>query len=139
MLAVVVDTNVFVAGLRSGGGTSRQVLRRALDGAYVPLFSNALWLEYEDVLGRPIWTAETSAEEHVQVLAALAEAGRWVKLYYGWRPNLRDAGDDHLVELAVAGGARAIITHNVRDLRSGELRWTGFAILTPAECLERFK
>ena len=92
MVPVVIDTNVFVAGLRSGGGASRQVLRRALDGVYLPLFSNALWLEYEDVLGRSIWTGETSPGDRVQVLAALAAAGRWVKIYYGWRPNLRDPG-----------------------------------------------
>ena len=137
MVPVVIDTNVFVAGLRSGGGASRQVLRRAVEGTYLPLFSNALWLEYEDVLGRPVWTTETSPEERLQVLAALAAAGRWVKIYYGWRPNLRDAGDDYLIELAVAGGARAIITHNVRDLRQSELRWLSIEILTPSECLER--
>jgi predicted nucleic acid-binding protein len=76
MVPVVIDTNVFVAGMRSGGGASRQVLRRAVEGAYLPRFSNALWLEYEDVLGRPIWTEETSPEDRVQVLAALAAAGR---------------------------------------------------------------
>jgi putative PIN family toxin of toxin-antitoxin system len=139
VIPVVIDTNVFVAGLRSGGGASRQVLRRALDGNLLPLFSNALWLEYEDVLGRPIWTGETSPEDRRQVLAALAAVGRWVKIYYGWRPNLRDAGDDYLVELAVAGGARAVITHNVRDLRGGELLWAGLTILTPSECLENFQ
>jgi putative PIN family toxin of toxin-antitoxin system len=136
---VVIDTNVFVAGLRSGGGASREVLRRALEGTYLPLFSNALWLEYEDVLGRPIWTQETSPEDRHEVLAALAAGGRWVKIYYGWRPNLRDAGDDYLVELAVAGGARAVISHNVRDLRRGELLWPGFQVLTPSECLEKFQ
>lgn len=135
----MIDTNVFVAGLRSGGGASRRVLRCALQGLYVPLFSNALWLEYEDVLGRPIWTEETSSEARMQVLTALAAAGRWIKIYYGWRPNLRDAGDDHLIELAVAGGARAIVTHNVRDLRQAELHWPNLAILTPSECLERFR
>jgi putative PIN family toxin of toxin-antitoxin system len=139
VVPVVIDTNVFVAGLRSGGGASRQILRRALDGTYLPLFSNALWLEYEDVLGRPVWTEETSPEDRLQVLAALATAGRWVKIYYGWRPNLRDAGDDYLVELAVAGGARAVVSHNVRDLRHGELRWPGFMVLTPSECLEKFQ
>ncbi|MCX5875019.1 MAG: PIN domain-containing protein, partial [Deltaproteobacteria bacterium] len=56
MIPVVIDTNVFVSGLRSGGGASREVLRRALRGEYVPLFGNALWLEYEDLLGRPVWT-----------------------------------------------------------------------------------
>jgi putative PIN family toxin of toxin-antitoxin system len=139
VVPVVIDTNVFVAGLRSGGGASRQVLRRAVEGTYLPLFSNALWLEYEDVLGRPIWTGETSPEDRRQVLAALAASGRWVKIYYGWRPNLRDAGDDYLVELAVAGGARAVVSHNVRDLRLGELRWPGLLVLTPSECLEKLQ
>jgi putative PIN family toxin of toxin-antitoxin system len=137
MIPVVIDTNVFVAGLRSGGGASRQVLRRALEGAYRPLFSNALWLEYEDLLARPVWTDETTAEDRLQVLAALAAAGRWVKIYYGWRPNLRDEGDNYLIELAIAGAARAVVTHNVRDLRLSELRWKNLLVLTPSECLEK--
>jgi putative PIN family toxin of toxin-antitoxin system len=134
---VVIDTNVFVAGLRSGGRASRRILRLAIEGTYLPLFSNALWLEYEDVLARPVWTEETTAEDRGHVMSAPAAAGQWVKIYYGWRPNLRDAGDDYLIELAVAGGAKAVITHNVRDLRHGELRWPGLAILTPSEALER--
>ena len=32
MRAIVLDTNVFVSALRSGGGASRQVLRRVLLG-----------------------------------------------------------------------------------------------------------
>jgi putative PIN family toxin of toxin-antitoxin system len=139
MVAVVIDTNVFVAGLRSGGGASRQVLRLGIEGAYVPLFSNALWLEYEDLLTRPVWTDETTPGERRAVLAALAAAGRWVKIYYGWRPNLRDPGDDFLIELAVAGAAVAIVTHNIRDLHRGELRWPAFQILTPAGYLEKFQ
>lgn len=133
---IVIDANVSVAALRSGGGASRQIVRGALEGRYRPLFSNALWLEYEDLMGRPVWTAETTGSEREQILAALAAAGRWIKIYYGWRPNLADEGDNHLIELAVAGGARAIVTHNVRHLRGGELRWRDLAILTPSECLE---
>jgi len=93
--------------------------------------------EYEDLLGRQIWTEETSDQERRQVLAGLAAAGRWIKIYYGWRPNLADENDDYLIELVVAGGARAIITHNVRHLRLGELRWRDLLVLTPSECLER--
>jgi putative PIN family toxin of toxin-antitoxin system len=139
MIPVVIDTNVFVSGLRSGGGASRQVLRLVLEGIYRPLFSNALWLEYEDLLARPVWTDETTGEDRVQVLAALAAAGTWVKIYYGWRPNLRDEGDNHLIELAVAGSARAVITHNVRDLRRAELRWKDLLVVTPSECLEKLR
>lgn len=136
MHSLVIDTNVFVAGLRSGGGAAREMLRRSLQGRYQPLFGNALWLEYEDLLGRPVWSDCTTAEERYLMLAALASVGRWVSVYYGWRPNLPDEADNHLIELAIAGGARAIVTHNVRDLRGGQLLWENLLVLTPAQCLE---
>lgn len=95
MIPVVIDTNVLVAGLRSGGGASRAVLRRALGGGLQPLFGNALWMEYQDLLGRPVWGDATTADERRDVLAALAQQGRWVTVYYGWRPNLPDEADIH--------------------------------------------
>jgi predicted nucleic acid-binding protein len=95
------------------------------------------WLEYEDLLGRPVWTDATTRQERLQVLAALARVGRWVNIYYGWRPNLPDEADNHLIELAMAGGAAAIITHNVRDVRRGDLLFNELRVLTPAEYLEK--
>ena len=138
MVEIVVDTNVFVAAMRFEGGASREVLRRALVGRYRPVFGNALWLEYEDVLGRDLWTPTTTAEERLRVLAALVSVGRWVTISYGWRPNLPDEGDNHLIELAVAAGADAIVTFNVRDLSRGELVWRRLRVLTPAQLLEAF-
>jgi putative PIN family toxin of toxin-antitoxin system len=139
VIPVVIDTNVFVAGLRSGGGASRAVLRRALGGNLQALFGNALWMEYQDLLDRPVWGDATTSDERQSVLAALALRGRWVTVYYGWRPNLPDEGDNHLIELALAGGAQAIITHNLRDLRGGELRLGTLRVLTPAQCLEEWE
>jgi predicted nucleic acid-binding protein len=98
MNIVVIDTNVFVVGLRSGGGASREIIRLALTGKIKPIFGNALWLEYEDLLGRDVWTDATSDDERRQVLSALIKMGRWVTVYYGWRPNLPDEADIHLVE-----------------------------------------
>lgn len=136
MCTVVLDTNVVVSAMRSGGGASRQVLRCVLSGQAIPLFGNALWQEYEELLGRDIWSSETTHEERWQLLAALARVGRWVHVYFGWRPNLRDEGDNHLIELALAGNAQAIVTHNVRDLTRGELSWPTLSILTPAQFLK---
>jgi predicted nucleic acid-binding protein len=139
MISLVIDTNVFVAGLRSSGGASREVLRRALNGAFQPLFGNALWLEYQDLLGRDVWGESTTPDERLQVLAALAKQGRWVTVFFGWRPNLPDEADNHLIELALAGNAAAIITHNVRDVRQGELQLGNLRVLTPAQCLEKWR
>lgn len=136
MIPVVLDTNVLVAALRSSGGASRAVVRRALEGRLLPLFGNALWSEYQDLLGRPVWGDVTSGAERHQVLAALAKQGRWVTVYYGWRPNLPDEADNHLIELALAGGAQAIVTHNLRDVQRGELKLGSLRVLTPVQCLE---
>ena len=138
MNIVVIDTNVFVAGLRSGGGASREIIRLALTGKIQPIFGNALWLEYEDLLGRDIWTDATSDGERRQVLSALIKVGQWVTVYYGWRPNLPDEADNHLIELAIAGGAEVIITHNIRDFKRGELL-NSIRIQNPADFLETIR
>ncbi len=75
--------------------------------------------------------------ERIGLLNALAAAGQWVSIYYGWRPNLPDEGDNHLIELAVAGNAQAVVTHNIKDSRRGQLIWPNLRILTPAACLEQ--
>jgi putative PIN family toxin of toxin-antitoxin system len=136
MVNLVIDTNVLVSAMRSEGGAARQVLRKALTGSDQPVFGNALWMEYEDLLGRDVWTSSTTDTERRQVLAALASRGVWVTVHYGWRRNLRDEGDNHLIELAVAAQAQAIVTHNIRDLARGELVWKELRVLTPAQCLE---
>lgn len=105
----------------------------------IPLFGNALWLEYQDLLGRDVLGELTTPDERLQVLAAIAKSVRWVKVYFGWRPNLPDEADNHLIELALAGGAAAIVTHNVRDLRGGELLLGNLRVLTPAQSLEEWR
>ena len=48
-----------------------------------------------------------------------------------WRPNVRDEADNHLVELAIAGWAECLVTNNLRDLRSMELRFPSLRVLAP--------
>ena len=129
----MVDTNVFVAATTSARGASREVLRRCLLGRYDPLMSQALFAEYESVLARPglFQRSPVSNEERHALWAAIIRRCLWVRVYYLWRPNLPDEADNHVVELAVAGNAEAIVTHNTRDFRQNELRFPGLTVVTP--------
>ena len=42
---------------------------------------------------------------------------------------------NHILELAVAGNAESIVTHNIKDFKSGQLLFSGINILTPHQLL----
>ena len=133
-MRVVLDTNVLVAALRSRQGASHQLIRRLVvePGSFVPLLSVPLFLEYEAVLKRRTGGIPLGAEEVDVFLDVLASIGEEVRLYYLWRPSLADPDDDMVLELAVAGGADAIVTFNVRDFDPFAQRF-GVKVLRPRD------
>ena len=135
-MSIVVDTNVFV-GACLGAGASNEVIARCLRGEATPLMGAALLAEYEDVLGRDelFKRNRLDADERDELLDIFLSRCIWTRIYYGWRPNVPDEGDNHLIELAVAGGARAIVTRNLRDLSRMELRFPTLRLLTPEDFL----
>ena len=108
---------------------------------FTPLISNTLFHEYESLVRRPSVHARCplTPRERDDLLDAFLGAFVWVRISFRWRPNLRDESDNHLIELAVAGGAMAIVTNNVRDLRSGELVFPDIGIMTPAEFMKSLR
>jgi len=136
----VVDTNVFV-GACLGAGASSEVVALGLRAEAVPLMGAALLAEYEDVLGRPGLFARSHlhAAERDELLDIFLARCHWTRVYYRWRPNVPDEGDNHLVELAVAGGAQAIVTRNLRDLLRMELHFPAVRILTPEHFLRKVR
>ena len=119
--------------MASPDGASREVFRRCLRGELEPLIGEALYAEYESLLARsePFERSPIPASERAELWAALASRCVWVRVYYLWRPNLIDEADNHLIELAVAGGAKVIVTHNVRDFHRSQLRFPDISISTP--------
>ena len=77
-------------------------------------------------------TCRLTKDERAALLDAFLSVCHWQKIYYAWRPNLPDEADNHLVELAVAGGATAIVTHNTQDFEQAELHFPGLRIVRPA-------
>lgn len=122
----------------SSAGVNRSVLRACLLGRAEPIIGEALFLEYEDLLARPKLMARSplSAEQRKTVVEAFLSVCDWVDVYFGWRPNLREESDNHLIELAVAGGASYIVTSNVRDLKGGELQFPQFRVVRPNEFMK---
>jgi len=138
---VVIDTNVLVAALKSAGGASRAVLRLCLQRQCQPLVGQKLLAEYEAVMSRPdlFQDSPLSPEERGELLDALISVAEWIAVFFLWRPNLPDEGDNHLIELAVAGAATKLITHNRRDIERGELRFPQLEVMTPAGFLKQWR
>lgn len=136
-MRVVIDTNVFI-GACLGRGAANAVIAAGLQGRYTPLMGAALFAEYEDVMGRAALFdgCRLTPDEREALLDVFLSCCEWTRVYYLWRPNLRDEADNHLVELAVAGAAECIVTHNLRDLRAMELRFPALRVLTPDDFLK---
>ena len=136
-MKVVIDTNVFI-GACLGQGACRAVVAACLEKKLTPLIGVALLCEYEDVLSRAnlFVRSRLDAGEREELLDIFLATCRWTRIYYGWRPNLRDEGDNHLVELAVAGGADYIVTRNLRDVARMELLFPGLKVVFPETLLK---
>jgi len=135
---IVFDTNVFTAAVLSPAGENRNVLRACFTARAHPLMGAALFHEYEDLLARPelMKKSPLPAADRKHLFEAFLSVCEWVRIYFLWRPNLPDEADNHLIELALAGGADIIVTNNVRDFRRGELPFPHLQILTPRQFLK---
>jgi putative PIN family toxin of toxin-antitoxin system len=136
MLRVVLDTSVILTALRSRDGASFALLRAVRLRRLIPLVSPTLFLEYEDVLKRSDQRAVTklSLADADIFLGAFALLIEPVEVHIRWRPQLRDPGDEMVLEAAVNGGADALVTYNVKDFREAAPRF-GLRIARPAEIL----
>jgi putative PIN family toxin of toxin-antitoxin system len=135
-MRLVMDTSVLVAGLRSRFGASAALLKEIAANRLVLVASPALFLEYEAVLKRE----EHGLPAHFvdDFLAELARCISPVEIRFVWRPQLRDADDEMVLEAAINGQAEAIVTHNRRDFELATERF-GVEVLSPAELLGQFR
>ncbi len=56
-------------------------------------------------------------------------------IHYLWRPNIKDEGDNFLIELAVAGNANYLITNNIGDFKNTQLKFPSIQIVTTEQFL----
>lgn len=131
---IVIDTNVFVTALRSQFGAAYKLLSLIDKGVYQINLSIPLAFEYEAVARRMIAEIALSEKEVDDILDfVISRANQW-QIYYLWRPQLKDPGDDMVLEIAVTANCDHIITYNVNDFKGVEK--FGIKAITPQEFLE---
>ena len=112
---LVIDTNVIVSALKSKQGTSHALFRLIGKGKLKCNISVPLVLEYEKVLLDPSLEIPFTKEEIEKILNFLCANSKHHKIYFLWRPYLKDEKDDMVLELAVSSNSDYIITFNKKD------------------------
>lgn len=137
-MRIVLDANVLVAGVRSRTGASNPLLIAGFKGRFAWGCSVPLFYEYEDVLNRAEFLLATGIprSEIATFLTDVAGTVEPVELRFSWRPQLRDAGDEMVLETAINARADLLVTHNIRDVGAAPGRF-GIDCLTPADALRR--
>ncbi len=137
---LVLDTDVVVAAMRSPSGASAALLMEAVNGRVTLLANVALMIEYEAVCLREehilaSGLKQTQVGVFIDAVAALVSP---VETHFLWRPQLREPSDEMVLEAAVNGQARAIVTFNQRDFGLAPARF-GLDVLLPRDALAKVK
>lgn len=139
-MKVVLDTNVIVAAMRSPGGASAAILRKVRQGRVTLLVSVPLAVEYEAICSEAEHRLAAGLSERevgifLDAVVAMAEP---VTAHFLWRPQLRDPGDEMVLEAAVNGRADLLVTFNVRDFGPVPARF-GIEVIIPRDAIERIR
>ncbi len=140
-MIVTIDTNVLLAGLISQSGASHQILKLITKEKLTLALSTQVLLEYDDVLKRKeilklTRLNQAQVEDVLDLLALLAQQNN---IYYRLRPNLRDEKDNLFIECAFASNSNYLLTSNIRDFNSGELKGFKFKVLTPKDFYQMWR
>ncbi len=131
---IVIDTNVILSALQSNKGKSFELISKITEDLFDFAISVPLILEYEAVLKRKLNRTIFTDSDIEDFINYLCKVGIKTKLFYLWRPYLKDPFDDHVLEVAIQSNANTIVTYNKKDFKEAEK--LGKKILTPKEFLE---
>jgi len=131
---IVLDTSVLIAALRSGRGAAAENLRLVLLERLTLLLDYSLVCEYRDVALREehLQASGRSAAEVAHIVNMLEAIAEPVYVQIRHRPLSQDESDDCVLDVAINGGAEAIVTYNTRHFSRAAARF-GLRVLTPAQ------
>jgi len=130
---VVFDTNVVISALKSAKGASFRLIQLLRAGEIRSAVTAPLVFEYADVASRPGLLPHLTPSEISRFLDWFVSVSSQHKVYFLWRPLLRDPQDDMVLEAACAATADCVVTHNISDFdRASSI---GICAVTPFQLL----
>jgi putative PIN family toxin of toxin-antitoxin system len=133
-IQTVIDTNVIISALRSKRGASHKLLSLIDSPKFEINISVPLILEYEDVAKRQSRQLGLTHSDIDDILDYICLCANHWRIFFLWRPYLKDPRDDMVLELAVESQSKYIITYNRRDFEG--LEKFGIATKSPKELLQ---
>ncbi len=118
-------------------GKSFELISKVGNRLFDFAISVPLILEYEAILKKHLDKnifSDSDIEDFIDYFCAV---GSKTKIFYLWRPYLKDPFDDHILEVTIHFNAQAIVTFNKKDFRKAQN--LGITIFTPKEFLDELK
>jgi putative PIN family toxin of toxin-antitoxin system len=130
-LRVVIDANVIISAAITDHSTSSKCIEAVIENHDLLMSTEALD-EYRSVLERPKIQRVSTERKRMGLINLVRDSAIWIVKNVEITA-CRDPKDNHLLELAVTGGADILITGD-RDLLDLNGQFT-FAILSPRDFL----
>ena len=94
-------------------------------------------MEYESIAVRELDNLNLDEEDINDFLDFICKIGNKCKIFYLWRPYLKDVKDDFILELAFNSESDFIITYNKKDFK--KIEKFGIQAINPREFLQIIK
>ncbi len=130
---ITIDTNIIIGALKSQKGASYKLLMLLKDDVFLSNISVPLFIEYESVAKREGLVENLTEKDIEAILNYFLSKSKIQRIFYLWRPILKDPKDDLVLELAVKSQSKYIITFNKKDFK--ECEKFGIVAVTPYEFL----
>jgi uncharacterized protein len=137
MQKVILDTNVIVSALISSSVPTSILYELVLERAVTLCLSEAIFIEYVEVLGRDKFNKFSNFKSKAEVVLTKL---REISTFYQTDRILNiltDTSDNKFLELAAVSAADYLITGNTLDFTITEFEYT--RILTPRNYWDAYK
>lgn len=140
-MLVTLDTNIIYQALKSKNGASYYILQQVRNRKIQLALSVPVFSEYQDVLSRnkSLKDFKLQMDDVEKLLRFIAYIAKTFEIYFLLRPNLKDEEDNMILELAVTSQSDFLVTNNIKDFKSTELKFEQLKIVTPGEFLKTWR